>query len=80
MEELGITPADLVGYIASAAVLISFLMKKMRLLRIVNTVGCGLFVMYGIMLDEISWPIIITNVAIIGVNFYQLFIVKPINE
>lgn len=62
---------DFIGYLASFLVLFSFLMKKMRSLRIINTLGCTLFVAYGFLLD-FSWPIIITNVAIIIINIYYL--------
>lgn len=62
---------EYIGYLASALVLISFLMKRMAVLRMVNTAGCICFVAYGILLHY-SWPIIITNVAICVVNVYYL--------
>lgn len=62
---------ELVGYAASLGVLLSFLMKDLKTLRIVNTVGCILFVLYGILLHY-SYPVIITNVSIIGINLYYL--------
>ena len=65
------TFTEYIGYLASALVLISFLMKKMTVLRMVNTLGCVCFVAYGILLHY-SWPIIITNVAICMVNVYYL--------
>ena len=68
-ELLSIT--EIVGYLACAGVLISFLMKEIKTLRMVNTVGCMFFVVYGVMLNY-SIPIIITNVAIIAVNIYYL--------
>jgi uncharacterized transporter YbjL len=61
---------EYIGYAASLAVLISFLMKKMRPLRMVNIIGCGLFVTYGALLGSI--PIIITNSAICCVHVYYL--------
>ena len=61
---------EYVGYIASGIVLLSFLMKKITVLRMVNTVGCIFFIIYGVMLWSI--PIIITNVAIVVINFYHL--------
>lgn len=76
---LGIETTELVGYIASVTVLASFLMKKIRNLRILNSIGCGLFVVYGILLGY-SMPIIITNVAIMCINMYFLFMAKPSNE
>ena len=59
---------DFIGYAASAFVLLSFVMKKMILLRIINVIGCSLFVIYGVLLW--SFPIILTNVAIVLVNTY----------
>jgi uncharacterized protein with PQ loop repeat len=61
---------EYVGYAASIAVLISFLMKKMKPLRMVNIIGCGLFVAYGVLLHSI--PVIITNAAICLVHVYYL--------
>jgi len=68
--------ADWVGYLAMAILLISFLMKNIRTLRLVNSVGGLLFVAYGFLLDPISLPIIITNSAIVGINMYFLFLKK----
>ena len=71
MEFLGLPIAEWVGYLASAVLLVSFTMKSIRTLRIVNSIGAVLFVVYGIMLAT-SWPIIITNVAILGINIFYL--------
>ena len=68
----GMTMTELVGYLASAVVLISFLNKNLVRLRIINLVGCALFVAYGFVLPETSWPIVITNAAIILIHFYYL--------
>lgn len=69
---------EFIGYAASALVLLAFLMKNIRTLRIINSLGCILFVIYGVMLDSI--PVIITNAAILLVNFYYLFIEKTTTE
>lgn len=61
---------ELIGYIASGLVLISFLMKDMKKLRIINIFGCMLFISYGILLSSI--PVIITNTAIVIINLYYL--------
>tara|TARA_R110002073_G_scaffold103803_2_gene235069 strand:+ start:606 stop:839 length:234 start_codon:yes stop_codon:yes gene_type:complete len=76
MEFLGISITEWVGYSAMATVLISFLMKSVIKLRIVNSFGCLLFVFYGILLDPISNPIIVTNTAIFLINLYYLIIKK----
>ncbi|MBI1835877.1 MAG: YgjV family protein [Flavobacteriia bacterium] len=61
---------EIIGYIASFLVLISFLMKDMKKLRIINIFGCGAFIIYGIM--SVAIPVIITNTAIVIINIYYL--------
>jgi hypothetical protein len=75
MEFLGISFTDWVGYLAMATLLISFMMKNVTKLRIINSFGCAFFVVYGILLAT-SWPIIITNSAIICINLYYLLVNK----
>lgn len=60
-----------VGYLASLVLMISFLMKNINTLRIINSTGCLLFVIYGFLLAT-SWPIIISNAFILGVNIFYL--------
>ncbi|MBN8697833.1 MAG: YgjV family protein [Bacteroidetes bacterium] len=67
--EVNIT--EIIGYIASFVVLLSFLMKDMLKLRLVNFAGCSLFVAYGIML-QYSIPIILTNSVILMIHVYYL--------
>ena len=62
---------EIVGYLASIVVLLSFLMKEVKRLRMVNIIGCLLFTTYGILLD-FSIPIIVTNTAIIVINVVYL--------
>ena len=71
---LNFSITEIVGYLASVVVLVSFLMKHIKTLRIVNTIGCALFVVYGVLLN-FSIPIVATNVAIIIINIYYL--IKP---
>ncbi len=66
---------ELIGYIASAIVLISFLMKNIKKLRVINTIGCLIFIVYGVLLN-FSIPIIITNSVIVGINIYFLIKMK----
>lgn len=64
------TYVDYIGYAASLFVLLSFFMKKIATLRMVNIVGCSFFIAYGVLIESI--PIIITNVAIVLVNAFYL--------
>ena len=74
MELFGITGMEYIGYLASFMVLLSFTMKDVRKLRIVNMSGCILFILYGFLLPtiRIGLPIIIANAAIFSVNLYYL--------
>jgi uncharacterized protein with PQ loop repeat len=66
---------EIVGYIASAIVLLSFLMKKMKNLRLVNTVGCIAFILYGTLINSI--PLIVTNAVIVLIHMYYL---RPVGK
>lgn len=72
---LNISITEWVGYAASLALIISFMMKNLNTLRVINSIGAILFVIYGVML-AISWPIIITNAFILLANIYYLTIKK----
>ena len=76
MDILEISLTDWVGYAAMATVLISFLMKDVKKLRLINSLGCLLFVIYGFLLQPLSLPIIVTNTAIFGINLYYLLVKK----
>lgn len=68
---------EYIGYAASVVLLLSFLMKEITKLRVVNMMACGLFIVYGFYLPGIAWPVIISNAAILGVNLYYLMKTKP---
>ncbi|PCI35492.1 MAG: uroporphyrinogen decarboxylase [Flavobacteriaceae bacterium] len=68
---LGIPYTEWVGYLASLVLIISFTRKNVNQLRIINSIGAILFVVYGFMLAT-SWPIIITNTFILSLNTYYL--------
>ncbi len=74
MDILGITGTEIIGYLASLAVLVSFTMKDLKNLRMINGIGCLLFVLYGYLMPtlRVGLPIIITNMAILGINIYHL--------
>jgi len=63
-----------IGYLAMVLLMISFSLKDIKKLRIWNSFGCGVFIIYGVFLNQP--PIIFTNVFILLVNLYYLFIKK----
>ena len=66
---------ELVGYIAMAFLVVSFLPKQIRKIRLINFIGCSLFVLYGILLGW-KWPLIVSNGLIALIQIYYLFIAK----
>lgn len=63
---------DYLGYIASATILLSMLMKDMKKFRIVNTVACLLFVIYATIRKD--YPIVFLNATVVLINI--LFLIK----
>jgi uncharacterized protein with PQ loop repeat len=49
-----------IGYSASVFIVLSFILKDVRKIRIVNMIGCICFVIYGIF-SGMLWPVIIPN-------------------
>lgn len=69
---------EYIGYVAMAFIGISFLMKDIRKLRLLNLIGAGLFIFYGILLKQP--PIYLLNSFILLVNLYYLFQKKEIEK
>lgn len=62
---------ELFGYIASLVTIISFLMKDVKILRIVNLIACVMFVIYGLLIN--SYPLALVNVIVAFINIFYLF-------
>jgi len=50
---------EIFGYVSMVVVLISMLMGDIKKLRIVNSIACAMFVIYGISLH--AYPIVIMS-------------------
>ena len=61
---------EVIGYVASAFVLFSFLLKDIKWIRIVNIVGAVSFVLYGFLTK--TYPTAFMNVALVLVHIYYL--------
>ena len=66
-----------IGYMAMVLIGISFLMKGIRILRILNMLGAAIFIVYGFLLTPPQPPIYILNSFILLVHLYYVFIKKP---
>jgi len=62
---------DLIGYIGTGFVLGSFLVNDITRLRIINTIGAVMWLIYGIALS--LKPQILVNVSIILIHFYWFY-------
>ncbi|MGE3328654.1 MAG: hypothetical protein AB7N61_24945 [Acidimicrobiia bacterium] len=67
---LGISAQELVGYAASALVVLSLTMTSVVRLRLISLIGSLTFVAYGLLID--SAPIVITNISIAVINVWFL--------
>lgn len=61
---------ELLGYFASIMVAISFLMKSINKLRLVNILGATCFVIYSVLIK--AWPVALINSFIVCINIYYL--------
>jgi len=66
---------EYIGYLAMTLLVISFIPKQLKAIRVINFAGCIFFVAYGILLGW-KWPIIISNGLIATIQLYHLFVKK----
>ncbi len=66
---------EIVGYMAMAFLVVSFIPKQIRRVRSINLIACVIFIAYGVMLG-MKWPIIISNAMVGMIQLYHLFLVK----
>ncbi|MDQ1856772.1 fucose permease [Chryseobacterium bernardetii] len=64
-----------IGYSASLFIVLSFILKDVRKIRVVNMIGCFCFVIYGIF-NGMLWPVIIPNGLICFIQIYYLILDK----
>ena len=62
------------GYVATIVTLISMMVKDMVYLRVINSVGCLLWIGYGMMSESI--PVLIVNTVILGIHIFKLIELK----
>ncbi|PJC87356.1 hypothetical protein CSW98_05510 [Vibrio sp. HA2012] len=62
---------EMIGYAASIMVAISLSMKHIVALRVLNLVGCSLFIAYGLYVGAL--PVVVANSYIACINLYFLF-------
>ena len=61
---------DIIGYIGSAFVLASFLMATVKKLRIINSIGSIVTIVYGVLIQ--AFPTVLMNACLLIINIYYL--------
>ena len=62
------------GYVATIVTLISMMVKDMVFLRVINSVGCLLWIGYGMLSESI--PVLIVNTVILAIHIFKLIELK----
>ncbi|HIF9184648.1 YgjV family protein [Photobacterium damselae] len=62
---------SLLGYVASALIILSLIMKNIKTLRYVNLAGCSLYAVYGLIIQ--AWPVFAMNFICVGINLYRIY-------
>lgn len=68
---------DLIGYSATIMVIVAFMFDGIKL-RIINSIGCLLFITYGL-LASVGVPVLITNLVILLINLKYILWKKKEN-
>lgn len=61
---------EMIGYLGSILVVVSMLMSSVVKLRVINTIGSGIFAAYALMIH--SYPTALMNACLVGINVYNL--------
>ncbi len=61
---------EMVGYLGSILVVVSMLMSSVMKLRVINTIGSGIFALYALIIH--SYPTALMNVCLVTINIYNL--------
>ncbi|PKK86416.1 MAG: hypothetical protein CVV63_04400 [Tenericutes bacterium HGW-Tenericutes-8] len=62
---------ETIGILAGALVLVSFLMKGERKIRLINIVGATIFIGYGILINSISVTLLNTGLVLVHIYFLR---------
>ena len=63
--------ASYIGYAASFFIILSFMLKDLKKVRLINLIGCICFVIYGVF-SGMLWPIIIPNAILCFIQALSL--------
>lgn len=61
---------ELIGYVASALIVVSLMMQSLLRLRVINLVGAAVFTVYGVLIE--APPVWLVNGAIVVIDLWYL--------
>ena len=61
---------EMVGYLGSILVVVAMLMPSLVKLRVINSIGAGIFAIYALIIQ--SYPTALMNVCLVSINIYNL--------
>lgn len=61
---------EVLGYVASALIVVSLMMTSVVRLRMISLIGSLVFVAYGLLIG--AWPVVLSNGAITLINLFYL--------
>ena len=67
---------EIIGIVATLFVLLSFLMKKIELVRIINIIGAAFFVVYGLLIGAFSTWLLNAILIIIHLIYLTIYLIK----
>lgn len=65
---------EMVGYLGSVLVVVSMLMSSVIKLRVINTIGSGIFAVYALIIH--SYPTALMNFCLVSINVYKMIYVS----
>ena len=66
---MNLNPVEILGYAGTALVILSFLTRSMRRLRLTNTIGSLIITIYSLLID--AWPMVLLNATLAIINGYH---------
>ena len=64
------TVIEMIGYFSSLLVVVSMLMSSVIKLRVINSIGSGIFAVYALIIH--SYPTAMMNICLVAINIYNL--------
>lgn len=69
---------EVIGYVGSVLVVVSMLMSSLVKLRVMNSIGAGIFACYALMIH--SYPTALMNFCLVLINIYNLVKLKKMDR